>query len=234
VATFAFTEAAKRVRRVVYDGFLGSGKSVGTLELLERTGLSPRELDAAIKELERGLMVMCPPGTHDVAKCPPWTNVPTRHAVEVGGAQVCFAGCALEAMNIPYCYPGEEVTIRTSCPETGAEIVIRLKGNEQLEVSPATTVGHIGVDPATWDDNWFHGCAHNNFFVSREAVAAWEARHPEHRGVTLDMGQLKLFAGYANRLDYERDSDDSGPRDGNTLFGRLGVALPGHWTRLDG
>jgi hypothetical protein len=228
-----FTEEARRVRRVVYEGFLATGKSTGTGELLRLTGLSPEALTKAIAELERGLMVMCPPGTHDVAKCPPWTNVPTRHAIELGGRQICFAGCALEAMNIAWCYPDEVVTIRSSCPETGAVILIRLKGNDQLEVSPAGTVGHTGVDPAKWGDNWFHGCAHNNFFASREAVAAWEAKHPEHRGVTLDMNQLALFATYINRLDYERGSDDFGPRDGHTMFGRLGVEIPSHWTRLD-
>lgn len=228
-----FTDEAKRVRRVVYEGFLATGKGVGTVELLQRTGLSPAELEAAIEELERGLMVMCPPGTHDVAKCPPWTNVPTRHAVEVGGRPACYAGCALEAMNIAYCYPDEVVTIRTSCPETGAEIVIGLRGNEQLDVSPPTTVGHTGVDPAKWSDNWFHGCAHNNFFASAQAVQAWEAKHPEHKGVTLTMDQLKVFATYTYRLDYERGSDDYGPRDGYSMFGKLGVEIPAHWIRLD-
>ena len=89
---WAFSENAKRVRRVLYEGFLAKGQSAGTVELLERTGLSPAELDAAIEELERGLMVMCPPGTHDVAKCPPWSNVPTRHAVEVSGRHAGYAG----------------------------------------------------------------------------------------------------------------------------------------------
>lgn len=230
--TFAFSENAKRVRRAVYEQFLAKGCCDGTAALLRQTGLSPEMLDQTIEELERGLMVMCPPGTHDVAKCPPWTNVPTRHAIEVGGKHVAHAGCSLEAMNAPYCYPGEVVTIRTACPETGAEIVIRLKGNEQIEVTPASTVGHTGVDPAVWSDNWFHACANNNFFASPEAVKAWETKHPEYRGVTLNMEQLQLFAGYTNRLDYERGADKDDPRDANTMFGRLGVEIPAHWKRL--
>jgi hypothetical protein len=234
VATnWPFTENAKRVRKVVYEGFLDAGQSVGTVELLERTGLSPVELGDAIEELERGLMVMCPPGTHDVAKCPPWTNVPTRHAIEVGGRRVGYAGCALEAMNAAFCYPDEVVTIRSSCPETGDEIVIRLKGNEQVEVSPPGAVGHTGVDPATWHDNWFHACANNNFFASADAARGWEAKHPEYHGVTLTMAQLKVFATYTYRLDYERGSDDYGPRDGQTMFGKLGVEVPDHWIRLE-
>ena len=230
--TWAFTENAKLVRRAVYDQFLEKGCCDGTGALLKQTGLSPGALTEAMEELQRGLMVMCPPGTHDVAKCPPWTNVPTRHAVEVGGRHVCYAGCSLEAMNIAYCYPDQVVTLRSSCPETGTEIVIRLKGNEQLEVTPATTVGHTGVDPAVWSDNWFHACASNNFFASPEAVAAWENKHPEYRGVMLTMAQLQRFAGYTNRLDYERGADNNDPRDANTMFGSLGVEFPAHWKRL--
>lgn len=227
------SENAKLVRRVVYEGFLASGKSIGTGELLSRTGLSPEALREAVAELERGLMVMCPPGTHDIAKCPPWTNVPTRHAVELNGKHICYAGCALEAINIAYCYPDEVVTVRTSCPETGTEIVIRLLGNEQVEVSPSTTVAHTGVDPAKWGENWFHACANNNYFASPEAVTSWEKKHPEHAGVTLTMDQAKVFATYTYRLDYERGSDDYGPRDGYTMFGRLGADIPEHWARLD-
>jgi len=136
-------------------------------------------------------------------------------------------------MNLAYCYPDQIVTLRTSCPETGTEIVIRLRGNEQLEVTPSTTVGHTGVDPAVWSDNWFHACANNNFFASPEAVKVWEARHPEYQGVTLTMAQLQRFAGYTERLDYERGADPNDPRDANTLFGGLGVELPPHWKRLE-
>ena len=230
--TWALSENAKLVRRKVYEQFLSKGCCDGTGALLKQTGLAPDVLDETIEELERALMVMCPPGTRDVAKCPPWTNVPTRHSIEVGGKHVAHAGCSLEAMNASYCYPGEVVTIRTACPETGTEIVIRLKGNEQLEVTPSTVVGHTGVDPAVWSDNWFHACAHNNFFASREAVAEWEAKHPEHRGVTLTMEQLQRFAGYTERLDYERGADPNEPRDANTLFGRLGIEFPANWKRL--
>jgi hypothetical protein len=230
--SWALSKNAKRVRRLVYEGFLQRGASIGTSELLKLSGLAPSELVEAMDELERALMVMCPPGTHDVAKCPPWSNVPTRHAVEKDGAHICHAGCMLEAMNIPYCYPGEVVTVRTSCPQTGQEIVLRLKGNEQVEVSPSTAVGHVGVDPACWSDNWFHACASNNFFSSPEAVADWEAHHPEHRGVTLGMKQLSRFARYTYRLDYERGADPNDPRDGETMFGSLDVPIPEHWTRL--
>lgn len=228
--SWALSEDAKRVRRIVYEQFLDKGASEGIAAIQRESGLAPEALAETIEELERALMVMCPPGTHDVAKCPPWSNVPTRHAVEKEGVHLCHAGCMLEAMNVAYCYPGETVTIRTACPQTGAEIRISLRGNEQVAVSPATAVGHVGVDPAKWTENWFHACANNNFFASPEAVVDWETAHPEHRGVTLTMEQLKGFARYDYRLDYERGADPNSPdRSGNTLFGHLGVILPGHW-----
>lgn len=228
--TWAFSENAKRIRKLVYEQFLAKGTSDGTGPLLKASGLTPEALEAAFEELQRGLMVMCVPGTHDVAKCPPWSNIPTRHAVERDGRHLCYAGCALEAMNIAYCYPGEAITVRSSCPQSGVEIELRLKGNEVMHVSPGSAVGHVGVDPARWADNWFHACANNNFFVSPEAVQAWEQAHPEHRGVTLSMEQLARFARYENRLDYERGADpDDGSRSCATMFGSFGVDLPAHW-----
>jgi hypothetical protein len=228
--TWAFSENAKLVRRIVYQQFLAVGVCHGTTSLLKETGLPPETLRESIAELQRGLMVMCVPGTDEVAKCPPWSNVPTRHGIEKDGKHICHAGCMLEAMNASYCYPGEIITIRSSCPETGREIVIRLRGNELLEASPSSVVGHVGVDPSRWSGNWFYGCAHNNFFASPDAVAAWESAYPKHQGVTLTMDQLKLFARYENRLDYERGADPDSPgRSGDMMFGKLGVTIPAHW-----
>ena len=215
------------------SSFSTKGCCDGTGALLKQTGLSPEALNVAIEELARGLMVMCPPGTHDVAKCPPWTNVPTRHAVEVGGRHVCHAGCSLEAMNIAWCYPGEVVTIRSSCPETGTEIVIRLRGNEQVEVTPATTVGHTGVDPARWDDNWFHGCANNNFFASPRSRLGLGEAAPRAPGHHVDHGSAQGFRRLHQPARHGRPADPNDPRDAKSLFGRLNVAIPPHWTRLE-
>ncbi|MET0238962.1 MAG: organomercurial lyase [Sphingobium sp.] len=221
---------AKTVRRAVYEKFLSQGASQGTSELLHETGLTPDQLKAAVVELEHALMVMCVPGTHDVAKCPPWTNIPTRHRVEVDGEHGCYAGCMLEGMNIAHCYPGKVATIRTTCPQTGREIVLKLRGNEVVEANPPEMVGHVGIDPARWVDNWFHACANNNFFVSTDAVAAWETAHPEFRGVTLSLDQLSNFARYDYRLDYERGADPNNPRSGHRMFEALGAQTPGYWS----
>jgi len=228
--TWAFSENAKRVRRILYEQFLARGTSAGIGPLLAATGLNPETLNAAIDELQRGVMVMCPPGTYDVAKCPPWSNFPTRHRIEIRGKHVCHAGCALEAMNIGYCYPGEIVAVHSVCPWSGKEIVVRLRGNDVLEVSPQTVVGHVGLDPARWAQNWFHACDNTNFFVSVEAVQAWEAKDPDLRGLLLTMDQLRVLSTYQNRLDYERGADEvAGGLKAFTLFGKLGVPLPSHW-----
>jgi hypothetical protein len=92
-------------------------------------------------------------------------------------------------------------------------------------------VGHVGLDPSTWSDNWFKGCANNNFFASSEAVQEWEAAHPDLQGVLLTLDQLKTFARYENRLDYERGADADSPntRTASSMFGNFGITIPAHW-----
>lgn len=79
--SWALSEGAKTLRRVIYEQLLDAGHGAGIGVLQEQTGFAPAELATAVDELERTLMVMCAPGSHDIAKCPPWSNIPTRHAV---------------------------------------------------------------------------------------------------------------------------------------------------------
>ncbi len=229
--TFEFSENAKLVRRIVYEQFLEKGSCDGVGDLLAHSGLDIRTYEQTLAELERGLMVMCPPGTVDIAKCPPWTNIPTRHRIEIDGRRIGYAGCLLEAVNSPYCYPGKEVTLRSSCPQTGQDLLLRYRGNELLETNLPGIVGHVGLDPSIWSDNWFKGCANNNFFASSEAVSDWEAAHPDLQGVLLTLDQLKVFARYENRLDYERgaDADNPSARTASSMFGDFDVTVPASW-----
>jgi hypothetical protein len=45
------------------------------------------------------------------------------------------------------------------------------------------------------------------------------------------LDQLKTFARYQNRRDYERgaDADTPNTRTGSSMFGKLDVTVPAHW-----
>ena len=226
--SWTFGEDAKKVRRSIYGHFLNRGGSENVSVVMAETGLSQTDVHTALEELERGLMVMLQPATHDVVKCPPWTNTPSRHAVENDGNHLCFAGCSIEAANMSYCYPGRTITIRTCCPHSAQEIVLRYKDGQILEYSPSTVVLHIGTNPLRWESDWFRACEHNNFFASAKDVRSWEEAHPELAGVTLTVQQFQQLAKYENRLDLERGADIN-PSIMVKFLADLGIRIPAAW-----
>jgi len=227
--SWAFSDNAKKVRRSVYTHFLNLGRSENNATIMAETGLSLPQVKEALLELERGLMVMLQPGTMDVVKCPPWTNTPCRHVVESNGRFRCFAGCSVEAINMSYCYPGETVTIRSSCPQSGQEIVLQFKDGKLLDYSPKSLVMHFGMDPRTWEGDWFRACDNNNFFASPVTVAAWEREHPEFSGVLITVEQFQRLARYDKRLDFERGADVN-PAIMLEFLKDIGAKVPASWT----
>jgi len=177
--SWTFSGTAKKVRRSLYGHFLSAGRSENIAAIAAETGLSLGEVKEALLELERGLMVMLQPGTFNVVKCPPWTNTPGRHAVECNGRHRCYAGCSIEAINISFCYPGETMTIRSTCPHSANEILLHFKDGRVLDFRPSTLVMHFGINPVHWEGDWFRACEHNNFFASATEVESWERLHPE-------------------------------------------------------
>jgi hypothetical protein len=228
--SWAFSDNAKKVRRSVYSHFLTQGRNENTAAIMAETGLSLDQVKDALLELERGLMVMLQPGTFDVVKCPPWTNTPCRHVVETDGRFRAFAGCSVEAINMSYCYPGETVTIRSSCPQTGEEITLTFKDGRLLDHTPRTLVMHFGIDPRKWQGDWFRACEHNNFFASPQTVAAWERARPEYTGAQITVEQFLRLARYNNRLDLDRGADVN-PAVMLEFLKEIGVQVPAAWTK---
>lgn len=209
--SWTFTPTAKAVRRYLYDQFLTHGRSPNIQQIMRDTGLSRVALRDALLELERGVMVMIERDTDGVIiKCPPWANIPTPHVIEIGGRHVSYAGCAFEALNACYSYPGKLVTIRTSCPHCGDPITMDLRDDDVPGFAPRDTVTHIGINPKLWANNWIAACANNNFFPSMEHVRSWEREHPEFAGASLPLLQARELTRYKNRLDYERGPDIGG------------------------
>lgn len=219
---------ARALRRTIYEQFLQDGRSSNSDRIRAAAGLDREAFERALASLESGLMVMCVAGTRDIAKCPPWTNIPTRHRIVVDGVEVAFAGCALEAANVAYCYPGRAVEVHSVCPQTGAPTIITFENGAPTASVPEGVVCHVAVDPATWPENWFHACDGNTFFISAEAVSAWEAANPERAGVTLTVEQMATFAKYDYRLDFDRGGDPL-PVSGGQMFAWIGIKSPAQW-----
>ena len=226
--SWQFSPNAKKVRRAVYGHFLHGGWGKNNTAIMAETGLSQSEVEVALEELERGLMVMLQPGTHDVVKCPPWTNTPSRHAIAQNGKFVSFAGCSIEAINMSHCYPGDVVTIQSMCPQSGKHINLTFKDGQLLDLEPVGLVMHFGINPVFWEKDWFKACDNNNFFASAADVKSWETAHPEFKGVVLTAEQFPRLATYSRRLDFERGADVN-PAIMLKFISDIGIPLPPGW-----
>lgn len=228
----SFTEDAKLVRKYLYDQFLATGRCPNTVAIMRGTALSKNAVDDALVALERGVMVMLERDTdHNVIKCPPWSNFPTPHLMEVDGVQKWYAGCALEAINYPYMHPGKPVRILTSCPHCGEEMMISLLDDKIVGYDAEGLVLHIGVNPLHWNDNWIKGCANNNFFPSMDHVREWEKQHPELTGAAVPILKARALSNYRNRFDYDRGPDSGIGREAVVIskLREAGATIPSHW-----
>lgn len=223
-----FTKNAKTVRRYLYEQFIAEGQGPNVTKIMQVTGLSKSQVEDALLELERGVMIAQErdaPGV--VVKCMPWASFPTPHYVEVEGMHNGYAGCAFEALNMPYCHPGKLISVSSSCSQCGQEVKLSLRDEEILSYSPKETVIHIGVYPQHWRENLVKACANTSFFCCPEHVREWEKAKPEFRGVMMSIETGRQMSRYPHRLDHER-----GPEQGTRVLEKLremGVPVPAHW-----
>lgn len=226
---WSFSPEAIAVRRYLYRRYLDNGRGANASLITEATGLDRRQVRDALLELERGVMVMIERDTDGVViKCPPWSDIPTDHVIEVDGRFAGYAGCAFEALNAPFAYPGHEVTVTSACPHCGEQIHLTFSEDGLEAHEPQAAVLHVGLDPRLWAENWVAACANNNFFASAEHVAVWETAFPDHRGITLPLALANGLPQYRHRLDYERGADVGG---GETILRALATLadVPASW-----
>jgi hypothetical protein len=228
--SWPFSDSAKAVRRALYRQFVSQGQSENIEHLMAETALSRSQVQVAMLELERGAMLMLLPHTYDVAKCPPWSNLPTDHRVECDGAYLGYAGCSIEAINMSYCYPGLPITIRTCCAHSGDPITMVWRDGAMLACAPTDGLLYVGTDPRGWGQDWFGACANNVFFSSSGAKDGWESEHGGVAGLAVDFARLTALATYTTtrRFDFERGADGD-PALLLTMLAGVGLPLPASW-----
>jgi hypothetical protein len=223
---FEFSADAKRVRRFLEDTFIEHGRGPTPMALGAALGLSQSATWDALWELERGVQVMFVPGTENIVKMPPFSNVPTRHEVSVDGERRWYAGCAGESCAINGLFPGRTVTIQSSCPDCWEPIEVVTRDRQLIAVTPETTIMHWGVHARRFTDDWIVTCDSINFFRSPEHVAVWEAAVPERRGI---MMSVELGIGAVENIatqrywNYDRGPDLAGADTLITNYRALGV-----------
>jgi len=82
-------------------------------------------------------------GTDFIESFAPFYNVPNGTSISVDGDQRWFAQCGFEALAMRWVFPGREVRIEDACLDCGDSVVVVMKDEDILEVSPETAVGHF-------------------------------------------------------------------------------------------
>jgi hypothetical protein len=63
----------------------------------------------------------------------------------------------MESLAVRWLFPGTEIRIDTRCLDCGEPILVRMRDEDILEVSPATVVGHMNIPfsrALTGDVSW--------------------------------------------------------------------------------
>jgi len=127
-------EIDTRVKLAVYERFAAEGRRPTVAEVAERAGTGVSNvLDVYPRLRAQRLLVLEADGS-SIRMAPPFSGVPTPHAVTVDGVQY-FANCAWDAFGIPAALH-KRGEVRSQCEQSG----------EPLRL----TVGLDGPEPSSW------------------------------------------------------------------------------------
>lgn len=215
---FELTENAKRVRRYLVDSFVHHGRSPKVTQIARDLKLDQNQTWHSLWQLQQAVGggaggVVFVPGTEDILKMVPFSNVPTRHAITIDGESKWYAGCAGESCSMDGLFPGKIINIDSVCLDCWEPIRLQIKDRKLLALEPSTAVLHWGMHPAKFRENWVTACDSINFFVSKDHVAAWERAVPQKRGVVMP---IEVALRQVDDLAARRATDyDLAPRGGD-------------------
>ena len=137
------------VRLAVYRTFVEEGRPPTASEVAVSLGVETLEVEASIRRLADGHVLVLAPGTPYVWMANPFSAIPTPFEVEIGDRRY-FGNCIWDALGIPACLHAD-ARIRTSCPDCSEPLAIEVRGAD-LD-APAGAVIHFAVPAAHWWDD---------------------------------------------------------------------------------
>jgi hypothetical protein len=84
-----YTPTAKRVKKLLYDKLLATGRAPNVGRIGRELGITPQEVLAAIKELWR--VAVLQPRTENILMVHPFSNITTPYEIEVDGQRKWYA-----------------------------------------------------------------------------------------------------------------------------------------------
>jgi DNA-binding transcriptional MocR family regulator len=142
------TELDERVRIHLYDRFVAEGRPPSGRETASALGVAEDEAEASYRRLEAARVIVLAPGTTNVWMANPLSAYPTAFRVETERGAF-WGSCIWDALGIPPML-GVDGTVRTSCPDCGEELVLRV---EEGALQASEVVCHFAVPALRWWEN---------------------------------------------------------------------------------
>lgn len=86
-----FSETTKRVRKLLLDHMIESGRMPNVGRMMQELNLSKAEVLQSLGELQAGMCIVMEPKTENIRMLHPFANITTAYEVEVDGEKKWYA-----------------------------------------------------------------------------------------------------------------------------------------------
>ncbi len=147
------SDTARRIRKLILDSFLATGRAPNVGDIMSALGLSRPAVLEAFREIAIIDTFWVEKGTENIRILSPFANISTPYKVTIGGEQKWYAVCGIEALAIWVFFPGQTVQIDAYCRDCGEPMRLKLKDGQIVEQSSDQIVAHLSVPVARWFDD---------------------------------------------------------------------------------
>ena len=162
-------------RKFILREFARTGKPPAAKTIVEAMKLpSVESVHRLIERLNKADVLTVEGG--EIVSAYPFSARQTRHKVVFSDGHEIFSLCATDALGIHFML-GEDISVRSRCPECEAEMKIEVKEGKIASCEPSGVVefvssgDHCGCTAKTF-------CPFMNFFCSKEHVEQWREKNP--------------------------------------------------------
>lgn len=86
-----FGETTKRIRKLLLDEIIKSGRAPNVGRIVRELGFSKAEITQSLQELQAGICIVMEPKTENIRMVHPFANITTAYEVEVEGEKKWYA-----------------------------------------------------------------------------------------------------------------------------------------------
>jgi hypothetical protein len=139
-----------KVRSLVYDRFMRTGRAPSVAEMASELRADPGDVQNSLRKLA-GLrhLVLQPSG--EVLMANPFSAVPTAYVVQAD-ERTYWGNCIWDALGIPNMLAAD-ATIHAACPDCGEAMELIIRGGR---LNPAEGVVHFAVPARKWWEDIVH------------------------------------------------------------------------------